>query len=103
MKVLILLACMFASTMAAPKNELTCTLCTDIITDLDAWLTSDKTEQEIIDFVAQICAAIGAIISGFEATCNFLIASQLPAIIEGLVNDNLNPTQVCTDVLGACP
>merc|ERR1719305_1889026 len=87
MKVLILLACMFASTMAAPKNELTCTLCTDIITD----------------FVAQICAAIGALISGFEETCNFLIASQLPAIIEGLVNDNLNPTQLCTDVLGACP
>ena len=42
--------------MSAPqtKNELTCEICVDIITDLDNWLTSDKTEQEIVDFMKEV-------------------------------------------------
>ena len=42
--------------MSAPqtKNELTCEICIDIITDLDNWLTSDKTEQEIVDFMKEV-------------------------------------------------
>ena len=36
------------------RNELTCEICVDIITDIDEWLTSDKTEQEIIDFISQV-------------------------------------------------
>ena len=51
----------------------------------------------------QICAALGNIIDGFEMTCNLLVGSQLPGIIEGFVNDNLDPTQVCTEIMGACP
>merc|ERR1712168_1419470 len=103
MKVLILVACLAASAIPQTRNQLTCDICVDIITDLDNFITSDTTEQQIIDFVKEICHALGQIISGFEATCNLLVTSQLPGIIEGIVNDNLNPTQVCTDVLGACP
>ena len=33
--------------------------------------------------------------------CISLIESNLPDIINGLVNDNLNPTQVCQSI-GAC-
>merc|ERR1739845_77841 len=86
-----------------PRNELTCQICVDIVTDLDNWLTDDKTEQEIVDFVKQLCAALGQLIPGFQATCDFLIESQLPSIIDGLVNDNLDPTTICTQTLGACP
>merc|ERR1711909_237768 len=89
--------------LPSPKNAFTCDLCVDIITDIDEFLTSDTTEQQIVDFVKEICAALGALISGLEETCNFLVQSQLPEIIEGIVNDNLNPTQVCTDIMGACP
>merc|ERR1711893_13394 len=105
MKVLIVLSCLLAVSLAAtgPRNELTCEICTDIITDIDNWLTSDKTEQEIIDFVSGICKTLGDLIPGFEATCNFLIQSQLPNIVDGLVHDNLDPNQVCESVLGACP
>merc|ERR1711915_34364 len=105
MKLVVVAACLVAVSLAAPqtKNEFTCDLCKDIITDIDEFLVSDQTEQDIVEFVQQICAALGAIISGFEATCNFLIQSQLPEIIEGIVNDNLNPEQVCTDILFACP
>ena len=42
--------------MAAPntRNDLTCQICMDIVTDFDEWLTSDKTEQEIVDFVKEV-------------------------------------------------
>merc|ERR1711970_337072 len=105
MKVLLLLACFVLAASAIPqaRNQLTCDICIDIMTDLDEFITSDTTEQEIIDFLKEICHALGQIISRFEATCNLLVMSQVPGIIEGMVNDNLNPTQVCTDVLGACP
>eukprot|EP00091_Calanus_sinicus_P019195 TRINITY_DN470_c0_g1_i12.p1 TRINITY_DN470_c0_g1~~TRINITY_DN470_c0_g1_i12.p1 ORF type:complete len:106 (-),score=46.95 TRINITY_DN470_c0_g1_i12:107-424(-) len=105
MKVLILIASLVlaASAIPQPRNELTCDICMDIMTDLDNFITSDTTEGEIIDFVKQICAALGAIIDGFEATCNLLVGTQLPAIIEGFVNDNMDPTTVCTDLFGACP
>merc|ERR1712098_713166 len=101
-KVLSVLSCLVAVGLAAaaPRNELTCSLCTDIITDIDEFLTSETTENEIIAFVEQLCSALGQIIDGFEATCKFLVESQLPAIIEGLVNDNLKPEQICTDLLG---
>ena len=51
----------------------------------------------------QLCAGLGQIIPNFEATCNFIIQSQIPALIDAFVHDNLDPTQVCTDVFGACP
>merc|ERR1712098_411133 len=97
MKVIFALCFLLAVVSCAPqtKNEFTCDLCIDIITDIDEFITSDTTEQQIVDFVKEICHALGQLISGFEATCNFLIESQLPAIIDGLVADNLDPTQVC--------
>merc|ERR1739840_14515 len=105
MKVLLLLAALLGAALASPRttNQLTCDICIDIVTDLDNWLTDDKTEQEIVDFVKQLCAALGQLIPGFEATWDFLIESQLPSIIDGLVNDNLDPTTICTQALGACP
>jgi ATP/maltotriose-dependent transcriptional regulator MalT len=77
----------------------------DIVTDFDEWLTSDKTEQEIITFVEELCHAIGQLITGFEATCNALVEAQLPAIIDDLVNSNLDPLTVCTSgaLMGSCP
>eukprot|EP00091_Calanus_sinicus_P019413 TRINITY_DN4874_c0_g1_i4.p2 TRINITY_DN4874_c0_g1~~TRINITY_DN4874_c0_g1_i4.p2 ORF type:complete len:106 (+),score=28.58 TRINITY_DN4874_c0_g1_i4:201-518(+) len=105
MKVLILLSAFVLAASALPqtRNELTCDICMDIMTDLDNFITSESTEQEIVDFVKQICSTLGAIIPGFEDTCNLLVGSQLPAIIEGFVNDNMDPTTVCTDLFGACP
>merc|ERR1711868_29628 len=80
-----------------------CAICKDIMEDLDEFITSDTTEQEIVDFIKQICGALGSIIPDFEATCNFIIQSQIPALIDAFVHDNMDPTQVCTDIFGACP
>merc|ERR1711936_157353 len=81
----ILLSCLVLSSLSAPKNALTCTICLDVVTDLDNFITSDTTEQQIVDPVKQFCAALGAILPQLEATCNGLVESQLPAIIDGLV------------------
>ena len=37
------------------KDDLLCTICIDIVEDIDSWLTSDTTEQQIVDWLNQIC------------------------------------------------
>merc|ERR1712212_1042559 len=81
-----------------PK-DLLCDICIDVITDLDQWLTSDSTEDQIVEWIEQVCGLLSAIVP--EAICKSLIESQIPAIIDGLVNDNLNPQELCSS-LGAC-
>merc|ERR1711917_219920 len=98
----VVLSCLLGLAMSAPTNDLTCTICVDIVTDLDNWITSDTTEAEIVNYAKEICSALGVILPDLESTCNALIESQLPAIIDGLVNDNLNPQDVC-DTITACP
>ena len=93
----------------------------DVMQDLDDFITSDTTEQEIVDAIKQvsdyftslnnpvfcnlpqICKALGGLIPNFEDTCNFIIQSQLPAIIDAFVHDNMDPNQVCTEIFAACP
>merc|ERR1711931_290630 len=111
MKVLSVFSCLVAATLAMPNqsaidtrmaNDEVCGVCKVAITKFDEWITSDKTEAEIVQVVDQICHTLGSLIAGFEETCISLVESQLPAIIEGLVEDKLNPTQVCTDMLQLC-
>merc|ERR1712083_370505 len=95
---LFLLSALVASSQAVPKsrNELTCSICIDIITDLDNFITSDTTEDQIVQFFKELCHTLGSLLgASLEEQCNALMESQLPAIIDGLVNDNLNPQQVC--------
>merc|ERR1712198_610887 len=74
-------------------------ICIDVITDLDQWLTSDSTEDQIVEWIEQVCDLLSALVP--EAICKSLIESQIPAIIDGLVNDNLNPQELCSSI-GAC-
>merc|ERR1712119_123649 len=83
-----------------PK-DLFCDICIDVVTDIDEWLTSVQTMDDIIHFVEGLCEALGAIDPTLETLCKSLIEAQLPDIINGLVNDNLNPAEVC-DAIGAC-
>merc|ERR1711997_1072392 len=81
-----------------PK-DLLCDICIDVITDLDQWLTSDSTEDQIVEWIEQVGDLLSALVP--EAICKSLIESQIPAIIDGLVNDNLNPQELCNSI-GAC-
>merc|ERR1712112_147137 len=90
---LFLLSALVASSQAVPKsrNELTCSICIDII------------EDQIVAFFKELCHTLGSLLgASIEEQCNTLMETQLPAIIDGLVNDNLNPQQVC-DSIGMCP
>ena len=44
--------------VAAPgqkdPRDLLCTLCVDLVTDIDEFLTSSPTEQQIVEFVEQV-------------------------------------------------
>ena len=47
-----------AAAVAKPNQsqprDLLCTLCVDLVTDIDEYLTSGPTEQQIVEFVEQV-------------------------------------------------
>merc|ERR1712048_959752 len=83
-----------------PK-DLLCDICLDVVTDIDEFLTSEQTMDDIIHFVEGLCSALGAIDASLEVLCKSLIEAQLPDIINGLVEDNLKPSEVCASI-GMC-
>merc|ERR1711951_66169 len=80
------------------RRDLLCDVCMDIVTDIDEWITSDSTMDEIVQFVEGICSSLGWIGQDLEALCRQLIEENLPDIIDGLVEDNLSPTEVCSNI-----
>merc|ERR1712080_748776 len=85
------------SAQAPPMSQdMVCDICIQAVTAFDEWLTEDSTEAEIVHQVEQICAAISSIVP--EAMCKSMIESQLPSIIDGLVNDYLKPKDICVAI-----
>ena len=37
------------------KEDLLCSICVDIVADLDNWLTSEATEDQIVEWMYRIC------------------------------------------------
>merc|ERR1712223_1730520 len=106
MKFALLISAIVASALAAPKtkNELTCTICVDVITDIDNFITDTTTEDQIVQFFQEICHTMGTLMGSetLEAECNAMFENNLPQIIDALVNKNLDPLTVCTNIM-ACP
>merc|ERR1712123_259922 len=103
--VLALLSCLLATTLCIPKNDLTCSICVDVVTDIDNFITSETTEQQIVEFVEEICLSLGSLLPPdlhLDIFCTNLVDEQLPGIIDGLVEQNLNPEEVCASI-SACP
>ena len=46
------------------ENALTCAICIDLVTDIDEFLTSDTTEDQIVQFVEQVAMS--------DHTCKWL-------------------------------
>ena len=105
MKAALILSALLATALALPKNknELTCDICIDVMTDIDEFITDESTEEQIIGMFKELCHAMGSLLGSqdLEDQCIALFEENLPAIIEAFVNDNLNPTEVCVDI-GAC-
>merc|ERR1712079_997878 len=79
-----------------------CDICTLVVTEIDKLLAADETMDSVVQFVEQLCTAIDGLFPGSGATCNALIETYLPQIIEGLINNQLSPASVCA-TLTLCP
>ena len=116
--VLLLAGLALASASALPKSAKTsplssyrqtmkakgigCDICTLVVTEIDKLIAADETLDTVVEFVEQACSAIDGLFPGAGATCNALIETYLPQIIEGLVNNQLSPASVC-GLLTLCP
>merc|ERR1712018_621344 len=107
MKVLVALATFVVAISAAgelpQEKDLLCDICQEIVTQFGDFLTSDPTEDQITEWVKGICHTLGEILNrpDLETTCNLILAAEIPAIIDHIVEQNLDPATVCTN-LGAC-
>ena len=43
------------SLVTSKQDDLLCNICVDIVEDIDSWLTSDTTEQQIVDWLYAFC------------------------------------------------
>merc|ERR1712025_1061113 len=95
-----LAALLVASAFAAPKtkNIITCTICTDLITIADDAITDG---QNVADIEAVLDGACDILV-GIEQDCKDFVHQNLQMVIDLLVNQYLEPTQVC-EQLALCP
>jgi hypothetical protein len=69
-----------------------CNICTLIMTEIDTIIAADATEDAILEAILPICSYMPETLIGF---CNSLIETNLHAIIDGLVHNQLSPEAVC--------
>ena len=105
MKAALILSALLATALALPKNknELTCSICMDVLTDIDEFITDETTVDQILAMFEELCWEMGSLLGSpeIEEQCNAMFEDNLPAIIDAFVNNNLNPTEVCASI-GAC-
>ena len=63
---------------------------------------ADQTLDQLIELIEELRSGIDELFPGAGATCNALVETYLPQIIEGLVNNQLSPASVCA-TLTLCP
>ena len=83
-------------------KSIQCDICTFIVTEIDKLLVDDSNIDAIIVEVEKLCSSIDGVFPGAGASCNALVETYLPQIIEGLVNNQLSPASVC-GALTLCP
>jgi len=85
------------------SDDILCTVCITIVTDIDSWLTSDTTEDQIVEWMYGLCEKLGDLLSpDLVQVCEVVLGAELPNIIDNIVNNNLNPREVC-QAIGSCP
>ena len=55
MSVALVLVCVAAASAGVAREDLLCSICIDIVTDIDSWLTSDTTEDQVVQWMYGIC------------------------------------------------
>ncbi|KAJ5072527.1 hypothetical protein M0811_01542 [Anaeramoeba ignava] len=80
----------------APKG-IECTVCEMIMELLDTFLKDNHTDQEIEQFLENVCNMLPSFLSG---PCDSLVQEYLPQIINLIVN-GVTPDQICS-MIGLC-
>ncbi|XP_023322330.1 saposin-C [Eurytemora carolleeae] len=81
------------------RSDISCSLCMAVMQLLDETITDPTNEQQVINFLDQICGFLPVEI---QAECHALIMEYVDDIIELLVNEYLAPADVC-DAINLCP
>merc|ERR1712154_584398 len=71
---------LLATDSYSDRNLLTCDICLDVVTDIDNFITSDTTEQQIVEYVEEICTTLGALLPPdlhLDIFCINLVEEQL--------------------------
>ena len=71
MFVFLVMAALSTDSVRGARNDLLCNICVDIVTDIDSWITSDTTEDQIVDWLHMICEVATAILS--MTLCTFTL------------------------------
>merc|ERR1712018_95571 len=80
---------------ALKAKTIQCDICTFIVTEIDHILVTDEVTDALIQQVEALCASLDNVFPGAGASCNAIVETYLPQIIEGLVNNQLSPAAVC--------
>merc|ERR1719187_1876828 len=111
MKLALVLSCLVAAALAEPgtmaksESEPGCTLCMDVLGDITNWITGEEQEAVVIEVLEQVCSLLGFLVPSqppLADDCRLFMEENLPAIIEGIINDNFNPADLCNGI-GICP
>ncbi|CAF3821446.1 unnamed protein product, partial [Rotaria sordida] len=79
------------------RDTLNCTLCKLAFGSIKKALTTNTTEQEIIQYIkVEICSKLGT----FTELCNKAIETEGPAILT-MISKDIDPKQACT-IMGIC-
>ncbi|GIQ82653.1 saposin [Kipferlia bialata] len=75
-----------------------CAVCNLLVSQLDDFLDSNKTVDEIVEFLDSACSYLP---SSLEQECDVLVEAYIPDIMDYLVANDLDPKDLCS-FLGLC-
>merc|ERR1711936_649747 len=102
-----ILGVFFAVATASPlsekdKNETTCLVCKAFIGQIGDLIVDPSNEQAVADTLKQICDVLFPDNVDQQNNCKNTIDNSLPAIIEAIISNYVDPEALCT-TFGACP
>ena len=80
---------------ALKAKSIQCDICTFVVTEIDKILVNDEVTDALIQEVEKLCTSLDNVFPGAGASCNAIVETYLPQIIQGLVNNQLSPSAVC--------
>ena len=104
-----LLVCLFGivAVQASPlqksekPKDWACDVCLYVVREVDKYLANQATIDQILTIADQVCDLIGDQLPfGGVAGCKIYMQTQIPGIIQNLVENQLSPEAICKNECG---